>query len=248
MEQKLVKVPFEVEMAKKITNGEVEGKIVTREGNSVRIVCWDRKDITYNIAALVDNGDEEDFKSYTNEGIWNTDKICTLKRYDLMLEIPEYMTFKDGGVLYVRLKNNNWYIFIYSCNSEYKTDSYAALGDNGRLWIEGNYITSNDCISELRFATEEEKQKLIEALKASKEPKAKECLKMLGIEQKQEYGFEPFDKVLVRDDDSQKWRIDLFSHQRDNGLYVGLECSWRYCIHYNDQTAHLLGTTGGWEE
>lgn len=41
METKYVKVPFEVELAKKITNGEVEGRIVTRGGRSARVVCYD---------------------------------------------------------------------------------------------------------------------------------------------------------------------------------------------------------------
>lgn len=53
MESNLIKVPFDVEMAKKITNGEVKGRVVTREGNNVRILCWDKKDKTYHIAALV---------------------------------------------------------------------------------------------------------------------------------------------------------------------------------------------------
>lgn len=44
MEQKLVKVPFEVELAKKITNGGVEGRIVTDNGSEVRIVCFDMLD------------------------------------------------------------------------------------------------------------------------------------------------------------------------------------------------------------
>ena len=43
METKYVRVPFDVEMAKKITNGEVEGRVVTRDGRSVRILCFDRK-------------------------------------------------------------------------------------------------------------------------------------------------------------------------------------------------------------
>lgn len=32
METKYVKVPFEVELAKKITNGEVEGRIIDNDG------------------------------------------------------------------------------------------------------------------------------------------------------------------------------------------------------------------------
>lgn len=40
MEQKFVTVPFDIEKAKAIQNGELEGKIITHDGRSVRIVCF----------------------------------------------------------------------------------------------------------------------------------------------------------------------------------------------------------------
>lgn len=151
--------------------------------------------------------------------------------------------------MYVRLKNNNWYIPIYSCNSEHKTNSYTALGDNGRLWIEDDYITSNDFISELRLATEEEKQMLINELKASKEPKAKEYLKMLGIKVKTEYKFNPKDWVLCKNGGCE-WCLCRFSHKtvRFDGYMTVGGIAYEYCIPYNEQTAHLIGTTDNWEE
>ena len=66
----------------------------------------------------------------------------------------------------------------------------------------------------------------------------------------------PFDKVLTRCDDSDKWGIDLFGYF-DN-LYKGVCCLDAYlqmCIPYNDETKHLVGTTNDcpeyykwWEE
>ena len=54
----------------------------------------------------------------------------------------------------------------------------------------------------------------------------------------------PFDKVLVRDTEDEYWQCDLFSHITTNGLYsfycVG--SYYRYCIPYNNDTKHLLGT------
>ena len=53
----------------------------------------------------------------------------------------------------------------------------------------------------------------------------------------------PFDKVLTRCDDSEKWDIDLFGYF-DN-LYKGVCCLDAYlqmCIPYNDETKYLLGT------
>lgn len=245
MENKMVKVPFEVELAKKITNGEVEGRVVTREGDSVRILCWDKKDKTYNLAALVDDGIEENYRSYTNEGIWNTDETCTLKKYDLMLEIPEYMTFKDGDIIAF----NECETVLIVKGTAYKNgigtlycDCYAVVV-NGYLYVDSNVI-----INRSRFATETEKQKLITALKESKEPKAKEYLKrFFGIEQKQEHEFKPFDRVICRDDYSE-WFVDMFSHIDGNGSFACIGSVWKYCLPYNDQTAHLLGTDKDWEE
>ena len=54
---------------------------------------------------------------------------------------------------------------------------------------------------------------------------------------------QPFDKVLVRDDDCY-WTADLFSHI-DEGINGGTCCScfrWKQCIPYNEETKHLVGT------
>lgn len=55
--------------------------------------------------------------------------------------------------------------------------------------------------------------------------------------------FKPFDKVLVRDDDSGEWCIDLYAyrikprfHRMVGGAY------WEQCITYEGND-HLLGTT-----
>ena len=254
MEQKLVRVPFDVEMAKKITNGDVDGKIVTRDGRSARIICWDKKGGIYPVFALIDNGDEEIYKSYTNEGVWNTDKICTLTKYNLMLEIPEYMTFKDGDIIACGNENCSWISIIKSlksCADGIVTAFYVTLVIKGCDERDGllSFEMFTNTGKWARLATEAERQTMINALNEFKEPIAKEYLKrFFGIETKPEYNFKPFDKVLVRDDDNQKWRIDLFSHQRDNGLYVGFEYSWKYCIPYNEETKHLHNTTEKWEE
>lgn len=56
----------------------------------------------------------------------------------------------------------------------------------------------------------------------------------------------PFDKVLVRDRDLLDWEVQLFSHiiERDVDYpYVCINNPYRYCIPYNDDTKHLIGTT-----
>lgn len=53
-----------------------------------------------------------------------------------------------------------------------------------------------------------------------------------------------FDKVLVRDSNEIKWKIDFFSHCHESKyfLYKCIGNSYKYCIPYNDETKHLVGT------
>ena len=54
----------------------------------------------------------------------------------------------------------------------------------------------------------------------------------------------PFDKVLVRNTISEYWECEFFSrHIDDMYPYVGIANSYKFCIPYNDDTKHLLGTT-----
>ena len=52
----------------------------------------------------------------------------------------------------------------------------------------------------------------------------------------------PFDRVLVRDRDIEHWICSLFSHII-NDEYLCIGSCFIYCIPYNDDTKHLVGTT-----
>ena len=57
--------------------------------------------------------------------------------------------------------------------------------------------------------------------------------------------FQPFDKVLVRDINSEKWKIQLFSHIIKDCFPYEYHCigsCYNFCIPYNDDTKHLVGT------
>ena len=56
----------------------------------------------------------------------------------------------------------------------------------------------------------------------------------------------PFDKVLVRNDSREIWRCDFSANVSDDNVeypYVAINESVMYCIPYNDDTKHLVGTT-----
>lgn len=58
----------------------------------------------------------------------------------------------------------------------------------------------------------------------------------------------PFDRVLMRDDKfSTCWRCAFFSHKREKERtpykYAATYGSYKFCIPYNEETKHLVGTT-----
>ena len=101
---------------------------------------------------------------------------------------------------------------------------------------------------ELRLATEEEKQQLFSALE--KKGKAWDSDKKAIVDLKPKFDeLKPFDKVLGRDKKDEIWEADFFSNYREKSQYpfhcIGF--NRKYCIPYNEDTAHLLGTTDDWE-
>lgn len=64
------------------------------------------------------------------------------------------------------------------------------------------------------------------------------------------YRFNPktlhqFDKVIVRDDSEYNWKCDIFSCiqiEWGHFKYWCLSSCFKYCIPYNEDTKHLVGT------
>lgn len=56
---------------------------------------------------------------------------------------------------------------------------------------------------------------------------------------------QPFDRVLSRNEIYEPWRCEFFSNMITKFIYpvICAGRSWRYCIPYNDETKHLVGTT-----
>lgn len=246
----MISIPFDLELAKKITNGEAEGRVVRNFDNAnVRIVCFDQKcDGDYLLGCLVLKGNREGYFMYNqngkHHGVNNSD-------YDLMLEVPEYMTFKDGDIIKLSNDNCTWLAIIKDIafdtdSNDYVTHDYVSvLINDGESELDFN--SYSDAAEKVEKATEEEAQELIDLLKVSKACEAKECLKKLGIEEKPEYEFTPFEKVLVKNFEGGTWTADIFSYNDTDGSYVCVGGLRSYCIPYNNETAHLLGTTENYE-
>lgn len=82
------KVPFNLELAKKITNKDVKGRIVTEDGHEVRIICYDYRHFggKNRLVALIDLGDHELALAYNNEG----KEIDNREKFAIHLEVPTY--------------------------------------------------------------------------------------------------------------------------------------------------------------
>ena len=59
----------------------------------------------------------------------------------------------------------------------------------------------------------------------------------------------PFDRVITRNAYDDIWTANIFSHMNSCGEYVTIGCTggYHYCLPYNDETAHLIGTTDEWK-
>ena len=147
------------------------------------------------------------------------------------LEIEKQLEFKDGDIV-VYGKS------VAICRKIYKhtLSFYVSLNEMVGLLFADEVESSE----EYRFATEEEKQQLFDALE--KEGKAWDAEKKQIVDLKPKVELKPFDKVLVRDFGSQAWQVSLFGY-KDSGIYYCCNgCGWHQCIPYIGNES-LLGTT-----
>lgn len=154
--------------------------------------------------------------------------------------------FKDGDVLFVKCKGSAFIeIFNYFKNNGDLYDHVSLDTTTHELDISGEYKIFKENIIEIRLATEEEKQQLFDALE--KKGKAWDAEKKQIVDLKLKWTPKPFDKVVVRCSKADKWSIDFFSYKVSNGYICTGDAWFGYCLPYNEETAHLLGTTDDWE-
>ena len=130
--------------------------------------------------------------------------------------------------------------------------------EDGELTIIGNLIGKNESEDTLSFGNqyEIENEKFVtdqafdlrisvhEELREATEGEAITFHEAYTIweKSKKQSAFKPFDKVLVRDSESDKWRANLFGYIDKDEYYHCVYANWVYCIPY-EGNEHLLGTT-----
>lgn len=150
------------------------------------------------------------------------------------LEIEKQLEFKDGDIV-VYGKS------VAICRKIYKhtLSFYVSLNEMFGLLFADEVESSE----EYRYATEEEKKQLFDAL--AKECKAWDSEKKQIVDLKPKVELKPFDRVLCRDGVGIEWHIDLFESVLTDNSEYNYKCMdniWKYCIPY-EGNEHLLGTT-----
>ena len=153
--------------------------------------------------------------------------------------------FKDGDIVVTDAVPSMWYskcIFILKGDlntGESRANSYVFFNINNNR-ISYDVLDKIEKDRNIHLATEEEKQQLFSALE--KEGKRWDSDKKSIVDLKPKVELKPFDKVLIRDFESQAWRVSFFGYKDSDSYYCCNGCSWNQCIPYIGNES-LLGTT-----
>lgn len=160
------------------------------------------------------------------------------------LEIEKQSEFKDGDILFTKTNMLHFpSVFILDTNRNEMRSYVRFLIERGH--IDYGMPVYNLDTNRFRYATEEEKQQLFDAL--AKKGKAWDAEKKQIVDLKPKCAFKPFDKVLSRRCSEDYWVLNFYSHKTDY-YHVCIDGSSNLdCIPYNEETAHLLGTTDEWK-
>ena len=115
------------------------------------------------------------------------------------------------------------------CNNTYPILVKDNIGNTGWLTSNGKFIGKFDGECVLFPSKEQRDWSKFKPKQSKFDPKS----------------LQPFNKVLARDASSQHWRCELFSHIIKGCPicpYLCVGTVYRYCIPYNDDTKHLVGT------
>lgn len=149
--------------------------------------------------------------------------------------------FKNGDIAYADYGNKQA-VFIVSGKTDLSEgyNSFIALDLRGILDMGRRMSFFKKDLCKLRLATEEENQRLFDAL--AKENKAWNAEKKQIVDLKPKWTPKPFDRVITRTPDTP-WTANFFSHIDSDGIKNCIDDRYLMCLPYNEETAKLIGTT-----
>ena len=242
MENSIV-VPFDLNTARKIKSGEIEGSVLI---NNIEIeFVYESKDCAGPYNLLFVRKDE-----YGISAIYANTEGCALDDTTLELRVEAGAYFKEGDIL----TSTKGCQFIYdglitegAMGSICGMTTYGDIEfDRCALWTD---VYDRDKNRNVRKAIEEEKKFLAEKIiKAEDSRKINIIKRYLSeyehlLDEMPKHDFKPFERVLVRRTNQERWKLHLFS--RGSGTYDEYEClggvTFSQCIPY-EGNEHLLGT------
>ena len=203
-----------------------------------------------------------------NKTVYYEEFLCTTARYSLedkdtvqtyikaieerlggelnreTLEIKKtHPKFKDGDILSCDEDSYTRHTTLILHKDENITESIVSLVRHRKL-VKTNVPIDNFLLSRLYPAREDEKKELFDAL--AKRGKAWDAEKKQIVDLKPKWTPKPFDRVITRTPETP-WTANFFSHIDSDGIKNCIDDRYIMCLPYNEETAHLLGTTDDWE-
>lgn len=167
------------------------------------------------------------------------------------LEIEKQPEFKDGDILSCDEDTYTKHTTLILHKNGCVVESLVSLIRHHDL-VESREPINEVLLSRLYYAREDEKKELFDTL--SKKGKRWDAEKKIVVDLKPKVELKPFDKVLCRNSKDDTWEADFFARltrkeidYTQSGKYLCVGDLWMYCIPYNEDTKHLLGTTDEWK-
>ena len=229
--------------------------LVSMEGSKILFDKWANEDYTKFLGKIKLLGDSHCYdtanyslasKEEALEFIKSVEEINNGKLNRETLEI-EKLEFKDGDILSCDEDTYTKHTTLILHKNGCVVESLVSLIRHNDL-VESREPINEVLLSRLYSAREDEKKELFDAL--AKKGKVWDARKKQIIDLKPKWITpKPFDKVITRVHGKAIWTANIFSHVDQHGKYVTIGCisGYTYCLPYNEETAHLLGTTNDWE-
>lgn len=162
-------------------------------------------------------------------------------------EIEKQTEFKDGDIVVLDGDSKSHYktILLYQTNIDDEYEVYSFL-NTGTSYLSLEATLMDD--RKARLATDSEKQQLFDALAKEGKRWNQDTKKIEDLPKKCE--FKPMDWCLMKDS-TKYWELCQFAYTKKvygTTIYSAVGGLIYYkCIPYNEETAHLLGTTDEWK-
>lgn len=163
------------------------------------------------------------------------------------LEIEKQTEFKDGDILFTKTNMLHFpSVFILDTNRNEMRSYVRFLIERGHIDY-GTPVYNLDT-NRFRYATEEEKQQLFDAL--AKVGKAWDAEKKQIVDLKQKVELKPFDRCIwkIRNCEGSIWQASFVSYVDEYGatpmgMSIDEDLVNLIILPYNEETAKLIGTT-----